>query len=465
MTTLRLAALLLAASTALADSPRPTPPKAFEVGAVDAYLAAWKLDGCVPGLNVAIVRDGKVVLAKGYGRKELGGEPVRPGTAFSIGSVSKQFVCAAALLLAEDGKLSLDDPVGKYLPDLARAGDIKVRQLMNHTSGYPDFYPLDFVDRRLAKPTTADAILDGYAKGKLDFEPGSRWSYTNTAYMALGRILEKVSGEPLAALLDRRIFQPAGMKQTALEPSNPSTKGYLSFATGPAEPATPEAPGWLFAAGGIWASAEDVARWDLALMEGKLLKPGSFQQMTAPTPLLDGRVQDYGLGLGIIRRDGEVAYSHGGSISGFKAYNGFIPRTKSAVVVLSNGEGVEAAEIYKALLALLLQNEKSAGPPKVDGPKPEDAAKEFFRQMQAGRVDRSKLGEEFSAYLTYERLAAAAPRLKALGEPKSAQVLDVSERGGMEVANIRLEFADSALEGLLYRSPDGKVQQLLFRKP
>lgn len=474
MSLLRLAApwlVLLATTTAHgqaqapADSPKPTPPKTFDLPAIDAYLSAWKLDGAVPGLSVAIVRDGKIVLAKGYGKQAIGGDPVGPDTAFSIGSVTKQFICAAALLLAEEGKLSLDDPVARYLPDLTRAGDIQVRRLMNHTSGYPDYYPLDFVDRRMTKATTADEILANYAKGKLDFEPGARWSYTNTAYIALGRIIEKVSGMPLGTFLEQRIFGPVGMKRSALDPAQPTTQGHRSFAIGPAEPAPLERPVWLFSAGGTWASAEDVARWDLALIDGKLLQAQSFREMTAPTPLLDGRVKDYGLGLGILRREGEIVYSHGGSVSGFKAYNGFIPRTRSALVVLTNGEGDEASEIYKALLGLVLKDGKPTDAPRVDGPKPEVVAREFFHQMRTGKVDRSKLGDEFSTYLTDEKLAGAAERFQKLGEPKSVETLDVGERGGMEVATVEIHFEKETLEGLLYRSPDGKIQQLLFRKP
>ena len=464
---LPLLSLLAISAEAHAEPPKPPdPPKTFDVSAIDAYVAAVVRDQGIPGLALTLVRDGKVVLARGYGKRSLGdGSPVEPDTAFAIGSVTKQFACACVLLLAEEGKLSVDDKVAKYFPDLTRAGDITLYQLMTHTSGYPDFYPLDFVDRRLQKPIAVDAVIKEYAGGKLDFAPGARWSYSNTGYLILGRVVEKVSGESFGTFLDRRILRPAAMKDSAFEPrpdSSARARGYLSFALGPHEPATPEADGWVHAAGGLWASAPDLARWDLALIAGRVLKPESFQLMTTPVKLNDGRIRDYGCGLSIVRRDGETVLTHGGAVSGFRAFNALVPRTKSALVVLTNGEPFDSS-LNQVLLGLLIQ-EKAPDVPSVNGPPAREAALGFLHQMQAGKLDRGQLGEEFSLYLTDERVRAAAPRLKDLGEPEKVEVEGVRERGGMEVATIRFTFKSAVLEGLLYRTPDGKIQQLLFGK-
>ena len=164
------------------------------------------------------MQDGKTTLAKGYGVTARGGPPVGTDTAFGIGSVTKQLVSACVLLLADDGKLSPEDKVARYFPELTRAGEITLYDLMTHESGYPDFYPLDFLDRRMEAPTTPDAILKTYATGKLDFDPGTRWSYSNTGYVLLGRVVEKVSGEPFGAFLGRRILGPLGMAHTYFEP-------------------------------------------------------------------------------------------------------------------------------------------------------------------------------------------------------------------------------------------------------
>src|SRR5207253_10781520 len=130
---------------------------------------------------------------------------------FGIGSVTKQFTSACVLLLAEDGKLAVTDKVSKYYPKLTKADDITLYDLMAHLSGYPDYYPLDFVDRRMFKPIELDNLIDEYAIGKLDFEPRTRWSYSNTGYIILGRLIEKVTGEPYENFLQKRILKPLGM--------------------------------------------------------------------------------------------------------------------------------------------------------------------------------------------------------------------------------------------------------------
>jgi D-alanyl-D-alanine carboxypeptidase len=463
-------AILAASLEAPAQDSKPNePPKTFDVAAIDAHVAGVVREKGITGLSLAIVRDGKIALSKGYGKRSLeDGAPVEADTPFAAGSVTKQFACACILLLAEDGKLSVDDKVSEYFPDLSRAGDVSLYQLMTHTSGYPDYYPLDFVDRRLIKPIGVDALIKEYAGGKLDFEPGARWSYSNTGYILLGRVVEKVAGEPFGAFLKRRIFEPAGMKNSTFDPS-PGTpglaRGYTPFALEGLRPAIPEAEGWLYSAGGLWASALDLARWDIALMGGRILKPESIRLMTTPVTLSDGRIKDYGCGFNVRRdhnREG-IVLSHGGAVSGFRASNTLIPGTKSALVLLINDEQPEPG-LTQAIVALLPRPAPTSDVPKVAGPSAKEAALDFFHQMQAGHLDRGGLGEEFSAYLTDDRVEGAARRLKALGEPDKVEVLSVSERGGMEVASIRLTFKSVVLRGLLYRSTDGKIQQLLFEK-
>ena len=451
------------------ESPKPgDPPKTFDLKAIDAYVAAQVREQGFPGLSLTIVREGKVVLAKGYGKRSLEDEAtVEPQTAFAVGSVTKQFTCACILLLAEDGKLSVDDKVAKYYPNLTRGGDVSLYDLMTHTSGYADYYPLDFVDRRLREPILEDALLAQYAGAELDFEPGVRWSYSNTGYTLLGRVVDKASGEPIGQFLKERILDPLGMTHSAFEPG-PDLKGrpqgYTSFALGPPEPVVLESDGWLGAAGGLWATGPDLARWDLALMGGRVLKPVSLRLMTTPQTLTSGNSTGYGCGLNIRRIDGETIWTHGGAISGFLATNTMIPRTRSAVILLTNSEHLNPGALHSTILKLLIDDLKKPEVPKVHGPSPKEAALDFLHQMQAGKVDRDKLGEEFDHFLTEERVKAAAPRLKALGEPEKVEVESVSERGGMEVASIHFKFKTAELRGLLYRTPDGKIQQLLFRK-
>lgn len=444
--------------------PAPPPrPQRFDVAEIDAYVAGQVAARGIIGLALAIVREGELVLERGYGERALGAGPVRADTAFAIGSVTKQFTCASVLLLAEEGRLSLEDRVARHYPELTRAGDVALFDLLSNVSGYHDYYPLDFVDARMTRPTTVDAVIQTYAGAPLDFEPATRWSYSNTGFLVAGRVVEKVSGEELGAFMQRRIFAPLGMTRTGFTPPAEAATGHSSFALGAPEPAVPEASGWLHAAGGLHASAGDLARWSLGLIDGKLLQPASWRRMTTPRALVTGEMTDYGCGVGVVRRQGETVIQHGGAVSGFLAQSAMIPRTRSALVMLANTEGVDLGGLHGEVLSLLIE----AGRPRptVQGSPPGEVARALLRQLQAGAIDRAALGAEFSEYLTEARVAEAAPRLKALGEPSAVVLERLSERGGMEVASLRLTFADAAARALLYRTPDGKVQEFLLLRP
>src|SRR5467141_3627920 len=166
----------------------------------------------VPSASVAIVKDGQVVYAKAYGDARLDPKtPATPEMRYSIGSISKQFTATAILLLQEQGKLSLDDKVGKFVPDLRRAGEVTIRQLLSHTSGYQDYWPQDYVMPMMLEPVTASRIMELWARKPLDFDPGTKWQYSNTNFVIAGAIVEKAAGKPLLDFLRDRIFIPLGM--------------------------------------------------------------------------------------------------------------------------------------------------------------------------------------------------------------------------------------------------------------
>src|SRR5881394_1986138 len=238
----------------------------------------------VPSASVAVVKDGQIAYVKAYGDARL--EPKTPATPqmrYSIGSISKQFTAAAILLLQEQGKLSLDDKVGKYVPDLTRANDVTIRQLLSHTSGYQDYWPQDYVMPGMLKPTDAQQIMNTWAKKPLDFDPGTKWQYSNTNYVIAGVIVEKVGHMPLLQLLQQRVFAPLGIKSTFDTDSGPLTendpRGYLRFALGPLRPAPKEGKGWMFAAGELAMTAEDLAKWDVSVINQTVLKPASYREM------------------------------------------------------------------------------------------------------------------------------------------------------------------------------------------
>src|SRR5580700_3812143 len=165
-----------------------------------------------PSVSVAVVADGKLTLAQGFGKADLStGRASDPSTRYAVGSISKQFTAAIILLLQEQGKLSLDDRVSKYFPDLTRANEITIRQLLSHTSGYEDYAPQDYTIPEWTQPTTPLAVIDRWAKKPLDFDPGTQWQYSNTNFVLAALIVKKASGMPYWKFMETRVFRPLGL--------------------------------------------------------------------------------------------------------------------------------------------------------------------------------------------------------------------------------------------------------------
>src|SRR5690348_15616194 len=204
-----LRCLILTALLMLASAP------VFANEALPADLAA-KIDKVandalkssgVPSASVAVVRDGKLAYAQAYGDARLDPKtPATPAMRYSIGSISKEFTAAAILMLQQQGKLSLDDKVAKFFPELTGADHITLRQILSHTSGYQDYWPQDYLMPPMRLPTTPARIMDGWAKKPLDFAPGSQWQYSNTGYVIAGAIVQKVTGQTPFAFLQQHVF-------------------------------------------------------------------------------------------------------------------------------------------------------------------------------------------------------------------------------------------------------------------
>jgi D-alanyl-D-alanine carboxypeptidase len=226
------AVILFTAARLAAQLPAATAAK------IDEIATKALTESGAPSLSIAIVQGGRVAYEKAYGKARLDpATDAKPEMRYSIGSVSKQFLAAAVLMLVQDGKLSLDDRVSRYLPNLTRAGEITIRQLLSHTSGYQDYYPQDYVAPFMEKPVTAESILDQWARKPLDFDPGTRWQYSNTNYVVAGRIVERVTGGSFFSFLSKRVLQPLGMTSAInLDEQTLGTSdatGYTRFALGP----------------------------------------------------------------------------------------------------------------------------------------------------------------------------------------------------------------------------------------
>ena len=207
-------ALGLVAAVTLAVSTEGQQPPAVSGGLatkIDEVVRKALADTGVPSASIAVVQNGQIAYVQAYGQARLGPPvPASPAMRYSIGSISKQFTSAALLLLQERGALSLDDRVGRFLPALTRANDVTIRQVLSHTSGYQDYWPQDYVPPFMLQPVTADKIMELWARKPLDFEPGTKWQYSNTNYVIAGAIAEKAAGMPLISFLTERIFGPSG---------------------------------------------------------------------------------------------------------------------------------------------------------------------------------------------------------------------------------------------------------------
>ena len=435
------------------------------VDRIDALANKALADTGAPSASIAVVNDGKIAYVKAYGNARLEpATPASPEMRYSIGSVSKQFLAGALLLLVQEGKLSLDDRVGRFLPSLTRANEITIRQLLSHTSGYQDYYPLDYVAPFMQEPVTAQGILDRWAKKPLDFDPGTEWQYSNTNYVVAGRILEKVAGMPLMAFLESRIFRPLGMQSPidldAYPLSSSDAAGYTRFGLGPARAVAPEAQGWLYAAGELAMTARDLAVWDQSLIERKLLKPATLREMMKPVRLKNGAPVNYALGVGIAEASGHPRLEHGGAVSGFVSENAVWLDEGIAVVALTNLDGSRAAGAIVHQIGDWLLAEKldpQAAPAL-------EQARQIFSDLEQGRIDRSLLTSDADAYFTPQVLADAMASLKPLGAPQSFDQTGFEGRGGMVYRHFRIGFASGkSLRLSTFSTPDGKLAQYLIQ--
>jgi len=432
-------------------------------GQVDR-IAAQVLEATgVPSASVAVVEHGKLVYTHAYGsaRVATASSPAIPATPemrYSIGSISKQFTATAILLLEEQGKLSLDDPVGKYIPGLTCGNDVTIREILSHTSGYQDYWPEDYVMTSMKGPETAQQIIDTWAKKPLDFEPGTQWQYSNTNFVIAGRIVEVVSGDDYWDFLSEHIFRPLGMKSAwnsdAIKLTAVDATPYYRHALGPLRVAPKEGLGWMFAAGELAMTPHDLALWDESLLAQSILKPESYKTMFTEVKLKNGDGTHYGLGVEVRQRNGHRSIEHSGEVSGFVSDNEVLIDDGAAVVVLTNQDAVGAAGSIARLAAPLV-----AGYPLTA---PEQQALDIYHGLQQGRIDRSLLAPNLSDYFTPEAIADFQSSLAPLGEPLSLRQTHTESRGGMTFREFEIVYPGRRLELTTYTYPDGKLEQYLI---
>ena len=313
---------------------------------VQSYAANRQFMG-----SVLVAKGGEVLFSKGYGSANLEWDvPNSPSTKFRLGSITKQFTAASILLLQERGKLNVNDPVSKYMADAPAAWDkITIYNLLTHTSGIPSFtgFP-EYPKWEPFATTTAEAVAR-FRDKPLDFAPGEKWSYSNSGYLLLGYLIEKITGGSYEKFVRENIFTPLGMRDSGYDSNSAviarRAAGYVHGKNGL------ENAGYInmtipHGAGALYSTTEDLLKWEQGLFGGKLLSPASLKTMTTPFK------HDYACGLGVVTKDGRTVIEHGGGIEGFNTQLTYFPEDKLTIVVLGNVNGSAPGEIAAKLSAV-----------------------------------------------------------------------------------------------------------------
>lgn len=433
---------------------------------IDEAVAAVLASSGAPSASIAVVWEGAIAYERAYGSAKVA--PAVPATTamrYAIGSVSKQFTATAILLLAEDGRLSLDDKVSRWLPDLTRAGDISVRQLLSMTAGYQDYWPQDYVFHAMLSPTTTQEVLDQWARKPLDFEPGTKWQYSNTNYMMAGLIVEKASGMPLFQFMEKRIFAPLGMASVRDIDTAPlgdeDATAYLRNALGPLRMAPKEGRGWLFAAAQLAMTAHDLAVWDVGMIKQSVLRPASYSVMQSDARTTSGVAVRYGLGLTVAMSGGRRQLSHGGAVSGFLSTNVIYPDDRAAIVVFCNvypGAASPEGEVASRIARVLFEQADA------EAARALDLAKRVFADVQQGRIDRSLFSANANAYFTPQVLGDFAASLGPLGTPTEFAQTESNLRGGMTFRAYRVACGGRTVQLTVRILPNGALEQFLIER-
>ena len=412
----------------------------------------------VPSATVTVVKNGSLAYANAYGAAKL--DPRVGATTdmrYAIGSISKQFTATAALLLQQEGKLKLDDPVSKYIPGVFRGNDVAVRQLLSHTSGYQDFWPQDYVMPGMLVATTPQAIADAWAKKPLDFEPGSRWQYSNTNYTLAGMVVEKAAGMPFFQFVRTRILQPVGLTSASdfdVNPRAATATGYIRYGLGPLRPAPDAGAGWMWAAGELAMTASDLAKWDICLIHHCLLSPQSYRELEREVVLNNGAGTGYALGLDVGMQGGRFMIEHSGEVSGFTAENIVFPEDSAAIVVLTNQDAAPAASANaNGIAQILFTSEDKLAESRTA------QAKSIFEGLQRGTIDRSLFTSNANFYFSDQALKDFQSSLAPLGAPTGFVQTRTALRGGMTYRSYRVTFPNRTIRVWTYEMPDGKLEQ------
>jgi|GEM_PF-56951 len=444
--TLPAAALLTIPVGASAQTP-PAPSAAVsgaltpeQAAAIDKLAATVIERKATPSVAIGVAKNGKLVFAKAYGYRNLDDKvPADADTMYGIGSNTKQFTAACILLLRDAGKLDVDAPVSRYLPNVPHGREVTIRNLLTHTGGYAEFTELPDVDRLGARPATNEEILDTVVSDPLGFKPGTKWQYSNTGYVMLATIVERLSGTSYADFLRTRIFEPLGMTRTRYEDQalveTDRATGYTRFAMGEQEHESHLDYSWFSGAGAIESTLADLEIWNNAIDRGTLLSAASRDMMHTSFKLADGSDTHYGFGLFMQEiPGGKHVVLHGGDTTGFGTQDARFVEDGVDVIVLTNQEPASynaiTNAVYRAVVpapprpspaptpAATAAPSPAASPPPIPYAKPavDALARRWLDDAVAGKMDLTKLRPLARAALRQPRIQAALRDLARFGD-------------------------------------------------
>jgi CubicO group peptidase (beta-lactamase class C family) len=457
------AAMLAGVAPAVAQPALPSSPGSR----VDQLVERYRVGRRIPGIAVAVVSNGRVIKATGYGVANLElGSPVTPRTLFGLGSISKQFTATAIMQLVEEGRVQLDDPMAKHLDSLPpHWSGITVRQLLTHTSGLPEEKWLpSFVEFDRFEHRQLDVLRTIFADS-LEFAPGAGWAYRNSAYRLLGMIIERVSGESYWAWLDRRIFRPIGMRAT--RSSDPKTiipnraKGY-GKERGRIVNRDAVTESAAFSEGALISSVLDLARWDSSLYHPRVLSQASLDQMWTPITLSDGTTRPYGFGWSLGPTNGLRTVSHGGGLPGFVTRISRYLAKRLTVIVLTNAEWSDPGALAN-LIAGHYQPELAPRPePAIADPDPgfTSELRVTIERLARGQLDLERLAPNARDDWSPEAVQEIAQSLGRLGAMRGLELVARNEFGDLVRRRYRVRLERGAFRLVITTDLAGMVRSL-----
>ena len=449
--------MIAAAVAALAlAAPISTPQRR----AIDALITKTLHEDHIAGASVAVAINGTTAYDAAFGLSDVAaGMPAATTTSYPIGSITKQFTAACIMLLARDGRLALDDPLSRYVPELPWGERVTLRHLLDQESGIVDF--------RLGVLDTSSALAHGDVVDRLKqtdllFAPGSQYAYSNSNYYLLGMVIEKVSGESYARFLRERVLTPLGLYATYYDDGSSGepkpARGTLANSDGP-QPVPPENADWSFAAGALASTTADLIRWDDSLRNGALLDKASLQEVFTPGTLDNGDATDYAFGWVVEEHNGHREVWHNGEVTGYHAMNATYPDDRTDVVVLTNTGGTFAADA----LALQIFDVLHPYVPTSADRAAAARAKEWLSRIERGDVDRSQLTDQLSAALADSMVQSSGKQLRSFGKMQAIVPMSMDEDASGRNYTFDVRFAHQTIKWIMGIDRAGKISALAFR--